>query len=258
MKSKHPLFSDPAVRKALSMLVDREAVKKVIYGRAGRVSPNFLNGPEQFVSKNTSWEFNIEKAAKLLDDAGWKVGADGIREKDGKKLKLLYQTAINGPRQKTQAIVKQACQKAGIEIEVKAVTASVFFSSDVANPDTYTKFYADIQEYSNGPQQPDPEVFLRQFLSTEVATKANKWQGRNITRWQNKEYDDTHKAAQVELDPAKRAALLIKCNELAVNNHIVIPVVARLGVAGVKDKLVCELTGWDNNTWQLCNWYREA
>ncbi len=114
-----------------------------------------------------------------------------------------------------------------------------------------------MQMYNNG-SQPDPEIFLRQFLSEEVATKANKWQGRNITRWQSKEYDETHKAAQVELDPVKRAALLIKCNELAVNNHIEIPVVARLGVAGLKDKLVCELTGWDNNTWQLCNWYREA
>ena len=54
------------------MLVDRDAVKKVIYGRAGRITPNFFNGPEKFVSKNTSWEFNIEKAAKLLEEAGWK------------------------------------------------------------------------------------------------------------------------------------------------------------------------------------------
>ena len=156
IKTKHPLLSDPAVRKALAMLVDREAVKKVIYGRAGRVTSNFLNGPEQFVSKNTTWEFSIEKASKLLEDAGWKAGADGIREKDGKKLKLLYQTAINGPRQKTQAIVKQACQKAGIDVELKSVVASVFFSSDVANPDTYAKFYADIEMFQIPMSQPDP------------------------------------------------------------------------------------------------------
>ena len=106
--------------------------------------------------------------------------------------------------------------------------------------------------------QPDPEVFLRQFCSWEVATKANKWQGRNITRWQNKEYDDTHKAAQVELDPIKRAAMLIKLNELVVNNQVVIPVVARPGVAAVSNKLVVELSGWDNNTWDLPNWYKEA
>jgi peptide/nickel transport system substrate-binding protein len=134
----------------------------------------------------------------------------------------------------------------------------VYFSSDVANPDTYTKFYTDLQMYNNGPSQPDPEVFLRQFCSWEVATKANKWQGRNVTRWQNHEYDDIHKAAQVELDPVRRAALLIKLNELAVNDHVVIPVVARPIVTAVKNKLVVELSGWDNNTWDLPNWYTET
>ena len=177
MKTKHPLLSDPAVRKALSFLVDRNAVQKVIYGRAGRTTANYLNGPAQFVSKNTSWEFSIEKATKLLDEAGWKPGADGIREKAGKKLKLLYQTSINGPRQKTQAIVKQACQKAGIEVELKSVVASVFFSSDVANPDTYSKFYADIEEFQIPMTQPDPALHMRRYISRNVATKAEQVAG---------------------------------------------------------------------------------
>ena len=219
---------------------------------------NFLNTPERFRSKNTKYEFNVDKANDILEKAGWKKGADGIRAKDGKKLKFVYQTSINQPRQKTQAIVKQACQKAGIEIELKAVTASVFFSSDVANPDTYTKFYCRPADVQQRHAQPDPEIFLRQFCSWEAATKDNKWQGRNITRWQNEEYDDIHKAAQVELDPVKRAAMLIKLNELAINNVVVIPVVARLGVAAANNKLVVELSGWDNNTWDLPNWYREA
>ena len=113
--------------------------------------------------KNTKFEFNVDKANALLEQAGWKTGADGIRAKDGKKLRFVFQTSINQPRQKTQAIVKQACQKAGIEIELKAVTASVFFSSDVANPDTYTKFYADLQMYTTTMPQPDPERFMNQF-----------------------------------------------------------------------------------------------
>jgi peptide/nickel transport system substrate-binding protein len=112
--------------------------------------------------------------------------------------------------------------------------------------------------YNNGPQQPDPEVFLRQFLTAEVASKENKWQGRNITRWQNKEYDDIHKAAGLELDPVKRAGMLIKLNEMAVNNQVVIPVVARPVVTAVANNLVVELTGWDNNTWDLPNWYKEG
>ena len=258
LKTKHPILSDPAVREALSLLVDKDSVEKHIYGRAGVATPNFFNNPERFRSKTAKYEFNIDKANAILDKAGFAKGPDGIRAKDGKKLRFVYQTSINQPRQKNQAIVKQACQKAGIDIEVKAVTASVFFSSDVANPDTYPHFYADLQMYNNGPQQPDPEVFMRQFCSWEAAAKANKWQGRNITRWQSKEYDDIYKAAQLELDPIKRAAMFIKLNDLVVNNHVVIPVVARLGVAAVNNRLVVELTGWDNNTWALPDWYREA
>ncbi|MEI6203982.1 MAG: peptide ABC transporter substrate-binding protein [Enhydrobacter sp.] len=258
IKTKHPTLSDPAVREALSMLVDKDSVEKHIYGRTGQATANFINNPERFRSKANKYEYNVDKANALLDKAGWKKGADGIREKDGKKLKFVYQTSINQPRQKTQAIVKQSCQKAGIDIEVKAVVASVFFSSDVANADTYPHFYSDLQMYNNNMAQPDSEVFLRQFLSSEVSQKANKWQGRNITRWQNEEYDATHKAAQTEVDPVKRAALLIKCNDMAIQNFVVIPVVARPGAAGISNKLTVELTGWDNNTWDIQNWFREA
>jgi peptide/nickel transport system substrate-binding protein len=258
IKTKHPLLSDPAVRKALAMLVDREAVKKVIYGRAGRVTSNFLNGPEQFVSKNTSWEFNIEKASKLLEDAGWKAGSDGIREKDGRKLKFLYQTAINGPRQKTQAIVKQACQKAGIDVELKSVVASVFFSSDVANPDTYAKFYADLEMFQIPMSQPDPSQLMRRFHSRYVATKENKWQGVNFPRWVNKEFDAAVDAAEAETDLVKRAALYIKANEIMIQDVVFIPVMHRLKVEAAANSLRPVLSGWANETDNLFDWYREA
>jgi peptide/nickel transport system substrate-binding protein len=132
-------------------------VQAHIYGRTGATG-NLINNPERFISKNTRGEFSVEKANQRLDEAGWKRGPDGIRVEDGKKLKLVFQTSINAPGQKTQAIVKQACQKAGIDIELKSVTASVYFSSDAANPDIARKFYADMQMYTSGVgQPPDPE-----------------------------------------------------------------------------------------------------
>ncbi|MFO1079398.1 MAG: peptide ABC transporter substrate-binding protein [Reyranellaceae bacterium] len=258
LKTKHPSLSDQAVRQALNLLVDRDSVEKFIYGRTGNATANFVNNPEKYRSKTTKFEFNVDKANDILEKAGWKKGPDGIRAKDGKKLKYVYQTSINQPRQKTQAIVKQACQKAGIDIEVKAVTASVFFSSDVANPDTYPHFYTDLQMYTTTMTQPDPETFMLQFVSWEAAQKENKWQGRNITRWQSKEYDDTHKASTVEVDPIKRAALLIKLNDLVIADQVVIPVVARPGVAAMSTKLVAVMSGWDNNTWDIQNWYKEG
>ena len=257
-KTKHPLFSDVAVREAMNMLVDRQAVQDHIYGRTGVATRNFVNNPQRFRSKTVKWEFSVDKANQVLEAAGWKRGSDGIRAKDGKKLKIVFQTSINGPRQKTQAVIKQACQKAGIEVEIKAVTASVFFSSDVGNPDTYSKFYCDMQMYTTTMTQPDPEIFMDQYVSWQVATKENKWQGRNIARWLNDEYDKAYRAAQSELDPVKRAALFIRMNDLIIEARTVIPVVFRPRVAAVSNKLRAPLSGWDNDFWLLKDWYREA
>ncbi|MDP2639404.1 MAG: peptide ABC transporter substrate-binding protein [Betaproteobacteria bacterium] len=257
-KSKHPLFSDPAVRDALNMLVDRQSVQDHIYGRTGVATRNFLNNPQRFRSKNTKWEFDVDKANRVLEAAGWKRGSDGIRAKDGKKLKFVFQTSINAPRQKTQAIIKQACQKAGIDLEIKAITASVFFSSDVGNPDTYSKFYCDMQMYTTTMTQPDPEVFMDQYVSWQVSAKENKWQGRNIARWRSEDYDKAYREAAGELDPVKRAALFMRMNDLVIEARVVIPVVFRPRVSAVANKLHAPLSGWDNDFWLLKDWYREA
>ena len=259
VKTTHPLLSDSAVRQALNLLVDRAAVQEQIYGRQGQATPNYLNAPQRFRSANMRWEFNVDKANQVLDAAGWKRGADGIRVKDGKKLKLLYQTSTNAPRQKNQQIVKQAAAKAGIDIELKSVVASVFFSSDAANPDTYPHFYADLQMYNNGPNAPDPQYFMNQFTSWEVSAKANKWQGRNITRWRNEEYDRAYNASDSELDPVKRAALFVKMNDLVIQNAVVIPVLWRSGVSASALALKgMDLTGWDSTFWRLPYWYKQA
>ncbi len=255
-KSRHPTLTDPAVRQALALLVDRQSVQDHIYGRTGVATGNFLNNPSRFASKNTRWEFNVDKANAVLDAAGWKRGGDGVRAKDGKRLKYVFQTSINAPRQKTQAVVKQAAQRAGIDLELKSVTASVFFSSDVGNPDTYTKFFSDIQMYTTTMTQPDPELFMNQYCSWEMATRENKWQGRNVVRWANADYDSAYRAAQGELDPVKRAALFIRMNDLVIDNHVVIPVVYRPRVAAVSNRLYAPLSGWDNDLWNLKDWYR--
>ena len=92
VKSKHPAFSDKAVRDAMALLVDRKSVQEFIYGRTGVATPNFLNNPPRVRSPNTKYEFNVEKANQILEAAGWKKGADGIRAKGDVKLKFVYQT----------------------------------------------------------------------------------------------------------------------------------------------------------------------
>jgi len=258
IKTKHPTLSDPAVRQAIALIIDNKSIEQHIYGRTGPATRDFLNNPPRFRSKDNPVDFNVDKANDLLEKAGWKKGSDGIRAKDGKKLKFVYQTSINQPRQKTQAIIKQAAQKVGIDMELKSVTASVFFSSDVANPDTYTKFYCDLQMYTTTMSQPDPQVFMNQFTSWEVSTKENKWQGRNITRWRNEEYDKIFRASENELDPVKRTAMFIKMNDMAVQNQVVLGIVQRPTVSALATKLNAQISGWDNNTSDLSDWFKEA
>jgi len=257
-KSRHPVLSDGAVREALTLLLDRKSIQGFVYGRAGVATPNFLNNPARLNSPNVKNEFSVERANAVLDAAGWKRGSDGVREKDGRKLKLLFQTSINSVRQKVQNIYKQSCAKAGIELELKGVTAAVFFSSDLANPDTYGKFLADLQMYAVAGRPPDPGVFMQWFLSSQATGKANKWQSVNRGRWRNDDYDRLYRASEVELDPVKRTALLIEMNDLICREHAVIPVVYRPSMYGLGRQLVAPLSGWDTALSSIAEWYAEA
>ncbi len=256
-KSRHPILSDPAVREALALLLDRKSVQEFVYGRTGVATANVLNNPRQFNSPNTKVETSLDKANALLDGAGWKRGASGIREKGGRKLSLLFQSSTNSVRQKVQTIFKQACGKAGIEIELKTVTPAVYFSSDIGNPDTAGKFWADLQMHAFT-RLPDPDRFMQLWLSWEVSSKANKWLGLNTGRWVNAEYDALFKAQQTELNPVKRAALLIRMNDLVCNDRAMIPVVYRPQVDGLARSLAAPLSAWDNPLAGLHDWYRES
>jgi peptide/nickel transport system substrate-binding protein len=256
ISTQHPAFRDPAVRQAMAMLIDRNALEQFIYGRGGPATSNFLNNPPRFASPNTRWEFSIQKANEILDAAGWARGRDGIRTKDGVRLRFVFQTSVNAPRQRTQAIYKQAAQRAGIDLELKSVTASVFFSADIANPDTYTKLYADMQMYTTTMTQADPQLFMNQYVSWEISAKANNWQGRNIVRWRNEEYDRIFREAEGELDPVKRAALFIRMNDLIVGSNHVIPLVKRPLVSASLNSLNHVLSAWDNTFWLLGDWWR--
>jgi peptide/nickel transport system substrate-binding protein len=259
LKAPHPLLTDPAVRSALALLADRGAIQEQIYGRQGQATANFLNAPSRFQSKATRWEFSVDKANQLLEGAGWKRGPDGMRAKDGKRLKLVFQTSINAARQSVQAILKAAMARAGIEVELKSVVGSVYFSTDPANPDTYLHGFTDIQMYTTTLDGPDPQSFMEQFASWEVSSKQNRWQGRNNTRFVNDEYDRLWKAAEAELDPVKRAAQFIRMNDIVIQANVVIPLVHRNWVAAGSSQIRgVELSGWDSTFWRLPYWHREA
>ncbi len=259
LKAPHPFLTDPSVRTALSLLVDRAAIQEQLYGRLARTTANYLNAPEAFRSKNTRWEFSLEKASKTLEDAGWRRGPDGIRGKEGKRLQMLFQSSINPSRQSTQAIVKQAAAKVGIAMELKSIVPAVYFSADPGNPDTVAHFSADLQMYSFNSGSPDPQRFMDPFVSWEIAQKANKWAGLNSSRWHSDEYDRLARAAQTEMDPVKRAPVYIRMNNLIAQHVVVVPFLWRGSASAVSNRLRgTDLSGWDSDCWNIAHWYRET
>jgi len=125
--------------------------------------------------------------------------------------------------------------------------------SDSRNPEAK---HAILEMYAQQMGRPDPQLLMRNFLSSEVATKANKWQGQNVIRWRNDEYDRTHRAAETELDPVKRAAHFIKLNDLLVDDFAVLPVVSRTRVSAVGQRLRAPLSGWDSDLYAIHDWHR--
>lgn len=259
INNPHPFLTDKRVREAFSLAIDRETISNQLYGITGKPTANFLILPEEYNSPNTSYEFNLEKANNLLDEAGWKdTNNNGTRDKDGIEMKVVFQTSVNPLRQKTQEIVKQGLQAVGIGVELKSIDPSIFFSSDPANNDTTEHFYADLQMFTTGNSSPDPSTYMKTYTCDEIPQKANNWSGDNYSRYCNPKYDQLWSAATQELDPQKRQEMFIEMNDILVNNFVVIPLVHRADVTAISNRLQgFELTPWDRNTWNIKDWQIE-
>ncbi len=256
----HPFNTDDAVREAYALLCDRETMAEQLYGPAGEPTALFLPAPAPFVSPNVTHEFNPEKAAQVLDDAGW-VLENGVRTRDGVQINILYQTSINTLREKEQEIVKQALEDIGMKVEIKQIDASVFFSAEPGNPETFLHFYADLQMFTWNYTSPYPLDYMRNAYSAnpdqDIAQKSNSWTGPNIMRWVNEEYNEAFEQALTELDPDAQAELFIKMNDLIVMNHAAIPLVLRSDVSGKAKNLdIGEHSRWSSELYNIADWKR--
>ena len=255
----HPILSDLKVRQAINIAIDRKAIVDQIYGPSGIPTCNVLVAPASLNSTNTKCDHDVEGAKKLLADAGWKDSDnDGVLDKGGKKLELSYQTSINTVRQGAQAIVKSNLAEVGIQVDLKAIDAGVFFGGDPGNPDTLNKFYADFQMYTNSNSDPDPTAYFQGWTCEKMNAAANKWQGGNDGRYCNKDYDALFAQYGKELDPTKRATLAIKLNDILVNDVAIIPLVNRITPSGKAKNLDGPtFNTFDSNLWNIASWKRK-
>ena len=254
----HPFLSEKPVREAISLAIDREVIANQLYGEAGTVATNFVVAPDKYASPNTEYEFNLERAAQLLDDAGWKdTNGNGIRDKDGVEMEILFTSSVNPVRQKTQEIIKQNLESIGMDVELKSVEASVYFG-DSTNPDSVHQFNSDLQLFAFDSETPEPDSYMELYACDQISQKENQWSKENSSRYCNPEYDALLEQLATEIDPQKRADLFIEMNDLLIEDVALIPLVRRSDAYAIASSLTdLEFTPWASSTWQIEKWGKE-
>ncbi|NOR64098.1 MAG: peptide ABC transporter substrate-binding protein [Rhodobacteraceae bacterium] len=255
----HPFMSDMAVRQALSMAIDRPLLVEIGYGKAGKVTCNVLPSPAIYNSPNNAGceVQDIAGANALLDAAGWEMGSDGVRAKDGVRLSILYQTSTNAVRQDFQALIKQWWAEIGIETELKNISGGVFFGGDQSSPDTFQKLFADLEMYANNFDGTDPEAYMRNWSCAEIPSPENAWLGGNMPRHCNADYDALVAEMGGTADINERARLAIAMNDMLMQSYTIIPLVHRGNVSGIANTLEgVKLNAWDAELWNIADWSR--
>ena len=206
------ILGDPKVRAAFISMCDRKSYNEVILkgtfieGKAP-VPPSLDYGFDQLSDPN---HYDIERAKKLLDEAGWKdTDGDGIRDKDGKPLSvdfIIYNSRAELP------IYAEAVQadgkKIGFDIKVKTVDYNLLDKIGINGE--YDLLISNIITANTG----DPEIYLNWYWRTNKDGDNQQ----NGSGYSNPEYDAKCAALAVEFDPAKRRQLMIEMQQILLND----------------------------------------
>jgi peptide/nickel transport system substrate-binding protein len=261
----HPFLTDPAVRHAIATAIDRQTIADRLYGGAPSNPPgrNILAGLGIYESPNTTWEYDPEKAAAILDDAGWTLSGD-VREKDGVQLSLRYVTTVNAQRQKVQAVVKQNLEDIGFAAEIVSIDGSAFFDSAAGNEQNFTHFYSDMQEYTDGATSAFPLNYMKYWYAgpddENMAQKSNDWTGTNKCRYRNADYDAAWEQISRVTTQEDAVALFVELNDVVINDVVEIPLVQvvadRFAVSNSIRAENIAPTAFGDTVWNIANWNR--
>ncbi len=206
LKLDNPILKDVRVRKALLFSVNRDDLVKALFEGKQQVAIHNISPKDSWFTDDpkfvTAYRYSKREAGKLLDEAGWKMGPDSYRYKDGKKLSLLFQTtAGNKTRELVQVYLQDQWKQAGIEVLIKNEPARVFFADTMSK----RKFegmalFAWVSSPENSP---------RSTVSAKaIPASGNGWSGQNYHGWNNPSVDKDLDALDLEFNANKRLELV--------------------------------------------------
>ena len=245
-----PQFTDKRVRKAIYMAVDKKGwIDAVYYGvpipTLSYLPPNHWAYNKKLVDPG----FDPAKAAALLDEAGWKVGGDGVRAKDGVRLAFtMSTTAGNKSREQAQQLVQQNLKKINVEMSINNMPASVVWGDYTVKSQFDTLMVGwDALLY------PDPDYGDR-INSKSIPAKGGN--GSNYVQYENPEIDDLCAKGVTVVSQTERKAIYDRIQEILLEDMPFAPIFAYELIVGVKDRIhgyevnpYTPINSWNTGDW---------
>lgn len=248
LNNQNPLFKDVKLRKALALGLDRQSiVDKIFLGRAYLASgPMHPNLPQENKSVKP-YPYDVAAANKLLDEAGWKMGSDGIREKDGKKLEI--EVAYNNGntiRGKIAQLAQQNWKKLGIKVTPRSYEWSLYI-------DNMDKGKLDMWVLAWGGY--DGMVNHNTFFHSSQVTKDDGGGGNNSLRVQDATVDKLLDQYNVEADPQKRIKIYQELHKYIADQEFAIFTHHPKQTAGMNKNLMGVKISMASAFFNIQDWY---
>ena len=206
-----PQIRDIAVRRAFEWGVDREGINKTVFNGLMKPAWSPLMRPTlgYDASAEKMYRYDPAQAKKVLEEAGWRPGSDGIRAKAGQKLSVTF-LIIGRTRDKAMAEAVQASMRdVGVDVQINALERAAFRSQVSQN-----KYDINFMWFSYG----DPDVLRTLFHSSNV-------NAFNRARYQVPQVDQMLEAAAATIDKAKRIDLYKQIQQRVLRDAVVVPLV---------------------------------
>jgi peptide/nickel transport system substrate-binding protein len=232
----HPILGDKRVRQALEMGIDKQQlVDKVLSGKTKVATSEYPVGwPAPNLEPS---RYDVEAARRLLDDAGWQVGADGIREKDGRKLHLsISSTSGNTLRENVEQLIQAGWKTMGVDLEIKNATAAVLVGEWSENG-LVQRGNFDIAYYGFTPGIDPSGTISPRFHSKQIPFEGNQGEGDNGMRYRDPQVDQWIDEADRTLDQSRRKELYGQVMQKIADDVPVIYLYNRANVEAVSQRV---------------------
>ncbi len=199
----NPVLADLRVRRAILHGIDREAINQRLFDGRQPVSHHSVSPLDDVYTDDVrTYPYDPEKAAALLDAAGWTEIEGGVRHNaSGERLTLsLMTTAGNRTREQVQQVIQSMLARVGIEVRIENEPARVLFGETVQK-----RTFEDLVMFAwiSAPEA----VPLTTLHSDMIPSEANGWSGQNIAGYANPEMDALIERIEKELDEEQRTRL---------------------------------------------------